>query len=224
MKNIFDQVKKEIVKVDLAGKSFVKGSIVESSSEIVVLYDGNDFLYISTEHIENVSVMQNEDDIQQPSTFPSSIKKDETLDFTFVHVLTQAIGMYTELFVTNRQPLHGTITNVMQDYIVFYSPIYKTMYIPIKHLKWIIPYSEQQRPYQLSDEELQVKQIGESFVHRFDLQVEKMKNKLVVFNLGEKTHFIGKLINVHGKIIELHTARKNTAFINMQHIKTMHIV
>lgn len=224
VKNIFEQVKKETVKVHLAGKIFVKGSIIELSEEILILYDGNDFMYISMEHIENVSVVQDEEEIQQPTTFPSTIKKEADSDYTLVQVLKQAKGMYTEVYVTNKHSLHGTITAVMDDYIVFYSPISKTIYIPFKHLKWIIPYSEHQRPYQLSDGELDGTAFNETYENLFALQVEKMKNKLVVFNLGEKSYFIGKLMNVHGKIIKLQTARRNATFINMQHIKTMHIM
>ena len=47
-------------------------------------------------------------------------------------------------------PIHGYVTSVMNDYIVFYSPVYKTVYISLKHLKWLIPYKENQVPYALN--------------------------------------------------------------------------
>lgn len=225
MFHIFDQVNKETVNVGFAGKVEMKGSYIDSSSEILVLFDGNDFVYIPINHIENVSVATDkEDEIQQPSSFSNAISNDDKNELTLMYILTQAKNMYTEINVANKQPIHGKITDVFKDYFIFYSPIYKTMYIAIDHLKWLIPYASQQKPFNLTDEEIQVSAASQPLVDSFERQVNSMMDQLVVFNLGEKNHHIGKIMKLNGNIIELQTARSNSTYLNLQHIKTMHQV
>ncbi|MBM7607317.1 hypothetical protein JOD29_000554 [Lysinibacillus composti] len=222
MYNIFSQVIKETVKITLAGQIFFNGSIIDLSKEIVVLFNGKDYIYIPMEHIENVSVDQDEEIIQQPTNFPSVISKDDKNDFSLTYMLNEAIGMYTEIYVANKQPIHGTITQVQSNYFVFHSPIYKTMYIATKHLKWLIPYTENQKPYTLTDDELKVSAKKGILPQHFEHLVHSMRDKLVVVNQGEKPYHIGKISKVHGAIIELQTARTNTTYLNLEHIKTIH--
>ncbi|MEL3961515.1 DUF2642 domain-containing protein [Lysinibacillus endophyticus] len=224
MNNVFNQFKKEIVKVDLVGKSDFRGTLIESNDEIIVLFDGDDFVYIPMNHVDNISVVQDEmDTIQRPSILPTYLNGNDEKVLTFDEMLNLAKGFYTEIYFANRQPIHGIIYNVMSDYFIFHSPIYKTLYISKQHLKWFIPFLDQQRPFDLTDKELKNRS-KTTFEASFERQIEKMKNKLVVFNLGEQSHHIGKLVNMNNKMIEIRTARGNTILLNLEHIKSMHEV
>ena len=109
---------------------------------MLVLFNGTDFMYIPLEHIQNLEMNQeNEENIQGPTEDPSIQALENQQDLTFKETLEIAIGGSVEIYVTDNQPLHGQITSVKDDYFVFYSPIYKTMYIPNDYLKWLIPYT-----------------------------------------------------------------------------------
>ncbi|MFJ8264318.1 DUF2642 domain-containing protein [Rummeliibacillus sp. NPDC094406] len=220
MEKLLQNFDKEIAKIEISGGKFLKGSIIEISNEIVVLFNGTDYLYIPIDHIQNLKVNNdNEDQIDEP-TEPPSINKDKE-ELTLTQVLIQAQGMYIEIFATGKLSLSGYISNIMDDFIVFQSPIYKSQYIAIKHLKWLIPYSSNKRPYELAEKTFDILPYNGPLSNTLESQVEKMKNKLVVINNGEETHYIGKLNNVVGKIVEIKTARSTSAYINMDHFKTI---
>ncbi|WP_397536854.1 DUF2642 domain-containing protein [Rummeliibacillus pycnus] len=223
MDKLLQNFDKEIVELEISGGKFLKGSIIDISSEIVVLFNGTDYLYIPIDHIQNLLVNTNNgDEIDVPSE-PPTITNKEKEDLTLTQVLTQAQGMYTEIYVTGKIPLHGYISNIMNDYIVFQSPIYKTMYIALKHLKWLIPYSFNQKPYGLADHTFDIQPYNEPLSRDLAIQVEKMKNELIIINIGEKSDYIGKVNNIVGKIVEIKTARTNSAFLNLDHFKTIHL-
>ncbi|MGG0657715.1 DUF2642 domain-containing protein [Rummeliibacillus pycnus] len=219
MDKLLQNFDEEIVEIEVSGGKFLKGSIIDISDEIVVLFNGTDYLYILIDHIQNLKVNNDdEDQIDEPSEPPSIIDKE---DLTLTQVLTQAQGMYIEIYVTGRLPLHGYISNIMDDYIVFQSPIYKSLYIALKHLKWLIPYSSNKRPYELAEKTFDILPNNEPLPNTLESQVEKMQYKLVVINNGEEIHYIGKLNNVVGKIVEIKTARSTSAYLNMDHFKTI---
>ncbi|KGR78322.1 hypothetical protein [Ureibacillus manganicus] len=222
MFNKFEPEIKEIVEVILAGDVLVKGKIIDQSSEILVLYTGKEYLYISFEHIQNISTAQQVEDIQSPITKPEYFTDDALKELSLSDVLTQAIGMYTEVNVMNRQPLHGVIVNVMKDYFVFHSPIYKTMYISTKHLKWIIPHTEEIHPYGLTKEQFYSITPNHKLADQFDLLIKSKINKLVVINLGFKGNHTGLIKNLLGKMVEVQTGENSHVFLNIEHIKVIH--
>ena len=224
MNNVFNQFNKEIVKVDLVGKLVFKGTLIESNHEIIVIFDGNDFVYLPVKHVENISLAQDDiDTIEKPSFIPTYLNGNDEKVLTLDEMLNLAKGFYTEIYFANRQPIHGIIYNVMSDYFIFHSPIYKTLYISKQHLKWLIPFLDQQRPFDLTDEELKYSS-KTKFEASFERQIEMMKNKLVVFNLGEQSQHIGKLVNMYNKMIEIRTAHGNSVLLNLEHIKSIHEV
>ena len=135
-------------------------------------------------------------------------------------ILTQAIGKQLEIYVTGNQSLYGMILEIKTDYIVFYTPVYKTIYISTQHLKWLVPYLQ---PFQLYG--LASSDVPESLVVANTLrqQIAMMKDQLIMINNGEKWNHIGKLLQVQEQMIELQTA-KSTVFVNIDHIKTVHSV
>ena len=90
----------------------------------------------------------NEDDLEAPTEFPSIITEENEEDLSFGEVLTQAKGSMLK-FMSRAASPSWYITSIMNNYIVFQSPVYKTMYISLNHLKWLIPYAQNDKTLRL---------------------------------------------------------------------------
>lgn len=223
LKNLIHDIDKVIVKLGITGKNILGGIIIDSSSELVVLFNGKEYFYIPYRHIHEIKI----DYLNEDGLKISSIDTQHKLfsgtneEMTFEKVLTKSIGTYLEIHVLNNQPFHGYISNILKDYIVFQSPIYNKMYVPIKHIKMIVPYHNQQKPYQLPDETFAIRVHDETFQDIFEEEIRGLKNKLIVLNAGEKNNFTGVITEIKGTMIEFQTA-KDLLYYNLQHIKTIH--
>lgn len=216
---------KEIIKIEVSGKKLINGTVIDLGSDMLVLYNGTNFMYIPFEHIQNFEMDQNnEEDIQSPMEDPSIKALENQQDLTFKETLEIAIGRYVEIYVTDNQPLHGQITSVQDDYFVFYSPIYKTMYIPIAHLKWLIPYTQNENLYGLDEKNSTLQSNKEVLATTFKKQIENFSNKLVVLNIGGVKSHNGKINNIKDQLMEVQKARTNAIYLNINHIKTLHLV
>ena len=225
MKQIIQGLVQEIVRFEITGKKTVSGTLIDVGSDIIVIFNGMDFMYIPLDHIRNFEVdLDNEDNVQAPTVLPSIVAVDNQDELSFEKVLEQAKGRLVEIFVSGNQSLHGTITAVMNNYFVFQSPIYKTMFIPTDHIKWLIPFDQGQKLFGSEYNFSSTQATSETFASSFDKQVEKYINKFVVLNINERESFIGKINNVEEQIVEFQTARTSPIYLNMRHIKTLHEV
>lgn len=226
MNKIIQGLVKEIVQIEISGKNLIKGTLIDVGCDVLVLFNGTDFVYIPTNHIQCLTTDLTDDfEIKVPTEFPSIIMEDDDKeDLSIIKVLKQAKEEFVEIYVTGSQSLHGTITSIRDNYFVFHSPIYKEMYIALNHLKWLIPNSKNQKPYGLDNHNFLVQKSIESLASTFESQVGNLKNKLVVFNIGEKKKHIGKINNVENQIVEIQTAKTYPIYLNLSHIKTLHQV
>jgi hypothetical protein len=211
-------------KLELSGNKIIKGILIDIGSDLWVIYNGYDYLYIPTVHIQNWKALK-QDEIEEIIT----ISDDQTPMFnqneeiSLRKTLTAAKGIFTEIYVTSKQALHGYIISIMNNYFVFYSPIYKTMFISLNHLKWLIPYTNNQRPYGLSNANLPLNPTNITFARSFEVQIDKLIGELIVFNIGENENVIGKIQGLKNNFVELITAKEDPVFLNLQHIKTVHM-
>lgn len=218
---------KEIVVIGLSGGKILKGAVIDSSSDLIVIYDGKKFVYLPIDHIQTLEIdYDNEDNVQEPSERPIFTSQVSNNDLTLTNILSHAKGVHVEILVTRNHALHGVIASVMNDYFVFESPIYKTMFILTKHLKWVIPYSKDQFPYGLSKNEfsslLPIK--NQSLNNTFESQIDQLRNQLVVLNLGKEYSHIGRVISVKDQIIEIQNGKSDSIYFNLSHIQTVHQV
>ncbi|KPL59358.1 hypothetical protein [Rossellomorea vietnamensis] len=222
MKNVYSRFTGEAVVIELTGKKTINGYLIEVGSEIIIVFNGNDYIYISTSHIKNMSVVTKESiGIDEPSVSPQLEQENQ---LSLRKILTTAKGVFLEIYTTGNQPIHGYITGIMNNYFAFYSPVYKTMYISLQHLKWLIPYSTNLSPYRLSKENLPVNPSNSITLARsIEVQIEKLSGHLVVLNLGVQEELIGKIERVSDNIMELITAKGDSIYLNMQHIQTVHL-
>ena len=211
------------IKLEISGKKIISGLLVDIGSDLWVVFNGNDYLYIPIIHIQNWQFLK-QDEIAEISfnDEPTPIYNHNE-EISLRKTLTAAKGIFTEIYVTSNQALHGYIISIMNNYFVFYSPIYKTMFISLHHLKWLIPYTSNQRPYGLSNSSLPVNPSGHTFARSFEVQIEKCVGELIVFNIGENENVIGKVQGIKNNFVELISAKEDPVFVNMQHIKTVHM-
>ncbi|OIK15679.1 DUF2642 domain-containing protein [Bacillus sp. MUM 116] len=211
------------IKLEISGKKILSGMLIDIGSDLWVLFDGYDYLYIPSINIQNWEFL-NEDEIDEiyVSTEPSPIYNHNE-EISLRKTLTSAKGIFTEIYVTGNKALHGYIISIMNNYFVFYSPIYKTMFISLNHLKWLIPYSENQRPYGLSNANFPVNPSNISFSRSFEVQIEKLVGELIVFNMGESDHVIGKVKGIKDNFVEIIRAKEEPVYLHLQHIKTVHM-
>ncbi|MBO9130796.1 DUF2642 domain-containing protein [Bacillus sp. 165] len=209
------------VDVVISGNAFFQGTLIESGKDILVLFDSQRYIYIPLLHVHriNLSPIIN-DNFSDPSE--AFLAKD-TQSISFRTILTNAKGLFTEIYVTGNKSLHGYIITVRSDYFAFYSPVYKMMLISLHHLKWIIPYNLKTPPYTLSNEKLPVIPSSIPLLRSFEEHLKKWEGELIVFDMGEDPMKIGLVKKVSDAIIEFVIASGETIYLKLSHIKSAHL-
>lgn len=216
----FQSFLNENVELEISGKYRKTGLLLDIGNDVIVLFDGEDYIYISLMHVQNISKNTEDEELLTNTKNEFPILNDDALSVR--SILTSAKGMFAEIQVSGHQSVHGYVTAILSDYFVFYSPVYKTMFIPINHLKWLIPYLANQTPYSLTNTMLPVNPSSLTFSRSFELQLQKLVGQIVIFDLGSTPRRIGQLRSINRNFVELITAKDGLVFINIQHIKSVH--
>jgi hypothetical protein len=220
IKNLLDKE----VDIEISGKTYFTGLLIDAGLDILVLFNGQEYLYIPLMHLHNISertIKSNEDLIDKPQNKMPFQNENETISYR--KILNNAKGQFLEIFVTGNRSIHGYITSVLNDYVVFYSPVYKTIYISMQHLKWLIPYSSTLTPYTLSNSVLPVVPTNIPLARSFEEQLKKYEGRLLVFDLGDNPTKVGLVNSINNNIVNLTTAGGQTVFWKLTHLKTVHI-
>lgn len=211
------------IEVEISRDIFLKGTLLDSGLDIIVMYDNKNqhFLYIPIVHVQQLkeTILDKED----PSYQPPSERPIETDLISFRKALMIAKGLFVQVYVTGNKSIHGYLTSIMNDYFVFHSPVYKTMFIAMKHVKWLIPYPPNATPYSLNNEDLPLIPVSTPLARSFDEQLKKFENQLVIIDGGENTEQIGLLQKVRNNKVILITAEREMVYRNIEHIKTIQL-
>ncbi|WP_028400424.1 hypothetical protein [Ectobacillus panaciterrae] len=218
------------ITVTLSGEIAIYGILLEIGSDLLVLYNGKDYVYLPLLHIQRIAPTIPEDVVNlikitsedHPITSEDHPIASDSSSLSFRKILQNSKGLFTEIFAVSNQTMHGYVIHIMNNYFVFYSPVYKTIYIPFQHVKWIIPYPEQQTPYHLTKQELPLQPSNVPLARTFEEQLKKFIDKIVVFDLGHQHMKIGKLVSIQNNFVELVVARNETIHVHLSHIKTVH--
>ncbi|GAJ41295.1 hypothetical protein [Saccharococcus caldoxylosilyticus] len=220
MNNLNSLIGKQ-VELEVSGKVLLTGILVDVGLDIIVIYNGKEYLYIPHLHIHNIRLSTN------PQTELSDVIPESPFDenemISYRKTLINAKGRFVEIYVTGNKSIHGYVTAILNDYFVFYSPVYKTMFISLNHLKWLTPYQTNITPYTLGNEVLPVKPTNMPLQRSLEEQLKKFEGQLVVFDLGDHPMKIGLLKQVQNNIIELVTASGKSVFWKLIHVKTIHL-
>ena len=212
------------VEIEISGRTNFTGLLIDSGLDIIVLFDGHNYLYIPLMHLHNISerTLKTNPEIIEKPTFDMPFQNEkETISYR--KILNNAKGQFLEIFVTGNRSIHGYITSVLNDYIVFYSPVYKNVFVSMQHLKWLIPYSNALTPYTLSNTVLPVVPSSIPLARSFEEQLKKYEGKLLVFDLGDNPSKVGLVKNISNNIVNLTTAGGQTVFWKLMHLKTVHM-
>ncbi|MFC4182517.1 DUF2642 domain-containing protein [Saccharococcus thermophilus] len=220
MNNLHSLVGKQ-VQLEVSGKVMLQGILVDVGLDILVIYNGKEYLYIPHLHIHNIRLSTNP--LEELSNVTPELPFDGDDSISYRKTLTNAKGRFVEIYVTGNKSIHGYVTAILNDYFVFYSPVYKTMLISLNHLKWLTPYQTNITPYTLGNEVLPVQPTNTPLQRSLEEQLKKLAGKLVVFDLGDHPMKIGLLKQVQNDIIELVTASGESVFWKIMHVKTVHL-
>ncbi len=212
------------VELEVSGRTIFQGILVDLGQDILVLFNGKDYFYIPFLHVHNVRANPLiELEVNEQQETPVSPINEDQSSISYRKTLMNAKGRFVEIFVTGNKSIHGYVTNVLNDYFVFYSPVYKTMFISLNHLKWLTPYQTNITPYTLGNEDLPVKPVNITLQRSLEEQLKKLEGNLVVFDLGDHPLKIGLLKQVQNNIINLVTASGEPIFWKIPHIKAIHL-
>jgi hypothetical protein len=219
----FSDLKGKNIEIEISGGSFHKGILIDSGLDIVVMYEGrtHSFLYIPFVHIQRlkeVKIMEDETSYDPPSEKPF-----ETEAISYRKILMSAKGLFVKVYVTGNKSIHGYLTSIMNDYFVFHSPAYKTMFISMNHVKWLIPYPPNTTPYSLDNQHLHLNPPPASLARTFEEQLKKLENQLVILDGGDNPEKIGLIQKVRNNKAILITADGETVYRNLEHIKTIQL-
>lgn len=209
------------VELEISGKvAPIRGKLIEFGQDILVLHNGTQFLYVPLIHLQQLRISTREEEINEILEMPFEPYNEP---ISYRKILMNAKGMFSEIYITGNQSIHGYLTTVMNDYFVFYSPVYHTVIISLNHMKYLIPYNPNVTPYTLTPEKFPLKPSPLTLARTFDQQLRKLIGEFVVLDLGEKSNKTGVLKSVDQSMIELATASGNAVFLHFDHVKTVHI-
>ncbi|XID93647.1 DUF2642 domain-containing protein [Paenibacillaceae bacterium WGS1546] len=197
----------------------VKGRLIDLGADILVLHNGSQFLYVPLVHIQQLTRCP---PLESNFGVPAEPPLDPATELSYRKVLLNAKGMFTELFIAGSQTVHGYVTSIMNDFFVFYSPMFRSLYVSMRHLKILVPYDPQTTPYALEQEKFPVHPTTASLARTFEQQLKKFENEFVILDLGEHPEKIGLLKSVRNNLLELVTADGASTFIHLDHVKTIH--
>ncbi|CAG9623708.1 DUF2642 domain-containing protein [Sutcliffiella rhizosphaerae] len=208
------------VELEISAKTLFQGTVIDVGLDIIILFDSKKYLYIPLLHLQGIKEKAAEN--TSYSSEEESPLQQEGEVTSYRKILSNAKGQFVEIFVTGNKSIHGYVTSVLNDYIVFYSPVYKSLFISMQHLKWLTPYSNQLTPYSLSREALPVVPYSSPLNRSFEEQMKKFIGQLIILDMGEQPEKIGLLKNVSNNIVELVTSNSTTIYWKVNHLKTFH--
>ncbi|PYI52099.1 DUF2642 domain-containing protein [Paenibacillus flagellatus] len=210
------------IKIEISGRFLpIRGTLIDIGTDIIVVNNGTQYLYLPVLHIQK---LEPDDSLETIAAAGGDQEQmfDHT-DISYRKILMNAKGIFTEVGITGFQSLHGYITSIMNDYFVFFSPVYRTVYVSLQHVKLIIPYAPNRTPYYLSRERFPLQPPGITLARTFDQQMKKLEGELIALDLGESPSKIGLLKSVDNRLVELVGANGQHLYMHGEHVKTIHV-
>ncbi|WP_249435850.1 DUF2642 domain-containing protein [Paenibacillus sp. Marseille-Q4541] len=196
----------------------IQGEIIDIGNDIFVIYGESRFIYIPIHHLQQMRLTTNNNPI---ITLPPDPAIDHN-NISYRKILMNSRGYFSEISVGDKS-LHGYVTAIMNDYFVFFSPLHRSVYISVDHLKYIVPYPPNTTPFSLSHEHFPLQPASKPLSRTLDQQIKKLEGELVILNLGDKPYRAGFLKYLDGNLLELVEAEGNTLIMHTDHIKTIHV-
>lgn len=118
------------IEVKVSGcKIPITGELIDLGSDILVLYSDNKYIYTPVHHMQYLKIAEDGEEL-------SSVITEPLMDHTHISyrkMLMNSRGTFTEVNLGGPSSLHGFVTSIMNDYFIFFSPLYHSVYIPLHH-------------------------------------------------------------------------------------------
>ncbi|AZN42683.1 hypothetical protein [Paenibacillus albus] len=205
--------------IEVTGNRTVVGKLIDAGIDLLVMFDGQRYVYLPLSHVHSVKKTQkSEDDQYDVNAIPQVVQVEK---ITVAKVLKEATGLFVEIFVSGNKPDHGYLRSVKKDYLILHSPIYNTIYIALDHLKWLIPYPVNHVPFAKSDSKLMPTAITTATT--FDELLNTEVGNLVCIDFGSPSERIGVISDVNNGIINFVDVEGSNTLILSRHIKTIYV-
>ncbi|MDB5054135.1 MAG: hypothetical protein JWM44_2185 [Bacilli bacterium] len=211
------------VELEISGKMLsIHGNLIEFGKDILVIYNGKDFLYIPSIHVQHIKLALKAD--FESADLPGTPLENQADSIDYRKILTNATGLFVELYVMGKHSIHGYLTSVKDDFLVLNSPIFHTVVISLNHIKYLIPYNSDSTPYLLKKEHFfLVRPFNMELANTFEQQLKKLEGVFIVLDLGENPKKIGLLKKFEDQTLELVIADGSSVYMHLEHLKTIHL-
>ncbi|CAM2915956.1 DUF2642 domain-containing protein [Paenibacillus sediminis] len=220
--NFLSSIMGKNIELELSGQIERLGVLIDCGPDVVVIFDGTNYLYIPFRHIRNIrpSMKSLQQMVQMPEERANRSTENE---LSYQEVLRESKEMLLQIFLSGSQSIYGYVTEVFDNYFVYFSTVHRTLLIPIFHLKWLIPYPHIAMPYSLKKETLPVNTTHMKLGNTFEEQLKNMEGEIVVFDGGSHPDKVGLLKSVQNHIAEVITADQKPFYWNIEHIKMVRL-
>lgn len=221
-----DELTGKYVDIELSGHKYFSGPLLEDGPDILVIHQEqtDSVYYIPLVHVQRINPISDANEVAPLPARDHPFRADnETTSFR--KVLMHARGHFVEIYVSGKTTIHGYLTSVMNDYFVFHSPVYKTIFVNIEHLKWIMPYPDNVIPYALDAESVPHRTAPTSLPRTFKELCKRLTGNMVVFDMGDDPNKIGQMkgVDPDTNMAELYTANGAKQLLNLHHLKTVYL-
>lgn len=198
----------QFISVQLSGDIEINGVLREAGSDCIVLSECQKVHNIPFRHIQQLTFPHCQ------VAAPKLLSNGRT---SFRKSLMNAKGRHVHVLLGKSTVLYGYIMSIMNNYFVFYSPIYKTIFISMDHVK-SMTFDDMDSPYGQGKREFQPSKLALS--RTFEEQMQKLIGQLVVFDLDDLPQKAGKLLGVEDGLVNLIPADGNESFLSIRHINS----
>lgn len=213
------------ISIEVTGGKRHDGVLIDFGPDILVIFDSRNYYYhyIPLAHMRRLSLCPLHD-LEGNGNSQNKPIKSETGSLSFRKILEKAKDILLELYVTGNYPVNGYITNVLSNYILFNSAVYKTMAISINHIKWLALTNRNQTYYSKDRKDLSIQAtLNAIAAQTFEQQLDKMTGNIIVLDMGTEQNNIGLVVSVSSDFIELMSANEDIHLLNINHIKMFYI-
>lgn len=219
--NFFKDFVGKYINMELSGAK-QEGILVDYGLDMAVLYNGENYSYIPVSHIRNLRLSIIVDSLDLPNPLVGPINFN-TGTISYREILDNAKELFIEISVIGNQLIYGYITEIFEDYFVFFSPVYKTILIPLDHLKWLSLLNRGQTYYTLSKQEISKEPNLFKPASTFKEQLNQLIGNIIIVDMGNTPYKSGLLKDVTSEFIKLITADEESVFFSIKHVQLVQL-
>lgn len=120
------------VDVVISGDTRFVGTLIDIGQDIFVIFNGCNYLYIPLLHLHQMNKAIINTNTGKPISrdLEDTIMQAENNSFSYRNTLNNVKGKFIEVYVTGDRSIHGYVTSVLNDYIVFF-------HLYLKHFSYL---------------------------------------------------------------------------------------